>query len=268
MHQRMGLDWNRVRSLLATADHGTLSAAHKALGLAPPAVGRQIAALEDELFERVCAGRRPEPDRPRRRRPLGGARARHLRMLGQLVVRLRRPRNPVQATNFASVVVEIGAEVTVEPLDALFGYRHRGPGLAATTRQPRRYFMDDSNTGERVQQEHAHLRGLIKAIREANEPDVRPLVIELARMLAAHFGAEEAETGWMGEATLAAPHHADVIDELMAEHGAMLAAANGIAAGHGSAESLEVLLKTIEEHERREASVITSVWYEDLGLGD
>ena len=52
----MDFDWTRARAFLATADHGTLSAAGQALGLAQPTVGRQIAALEQDLgvalFER------------------------------------------------------------------------------------------------------------------------------------------------------------------------------------------------------------------------
>lgn len=57
MRIRMDFDWNRARAFLATADHGTLSAAGAALGLAQPTVGRQIAALEEQLgvalFERA-----------------------------------------------------------------------------------------------------------------------------------------------------------------------------------------------------------------------
>jgi len=50
-------DWNQARAFLATAEEGSLSAAARALGLTQPTLGRQIAALEDELgvllFERV-----------------------------------------------------------------------------------------------------------------------------------------------------------------------------------------------------------------------
>ena len=50
-------DWNRARAFLVTAEEGSLSAAGRALGIAQPTVGRQVAALEDELgvtlFERV-----------------------------------------------------------------------------------------------------------------------------------------------------------------------------------------------------------------------
>ncbi|WP_204112883.1 LysR family transcriptional regulator [Shimia biformata] len=50
-------DWNHVRAFLATAEEGTLSAAARRLGLTQPTLGRQVAALEDDLgvllFERV-----------------------------------------------------------------------------------------------------------------------------------------------------------------------------------------------------------------------
>lgn len=50
-------DWNRARAFLATAEEGSFSAAARALGLAQPTLGRQVAALEEELgvtlFSRV-----------------------------------------------------------------------------------------------------------------------------------------------------------------------------------------------------------------------
>jgi DNA-binding transcriptional LysR family regulator len=50
-------DWNRARAFLVSAEEGTFSAAGRALGLSQPTVGRQVAALEEELgvalFERV-----------------------------------------------------------------------------------------------------------------------------------------------------------------------------------------------------------------------
>ncbi len=50
-------DWNRARAFLVTAQEGSFSAAGRALGIAQPTIGRQVAALEDELgvvlFERV-----------------------------------------------------------------------------------------------------------------------------------------------------------------------------------------------------------------------
>ncbi len=53
-------DWTRVRAFLVTAEEGSFSAAGRALGMAQPTVGRQVAALEEELdvslFERVGHG--------------------------------------------------------------------------------------------------------------------------------------------------------------------------------------------------------------------
>lgn len=54
------IDWNQMRALLATVEAGSLSAAARRLGLTQPTLGRQVAALEEDLgiavFERV--GRR------------------------------------------------------------------------------------------------------------------------------------------------------------------------------------------------------------------
>ena len=42
-------DWNRARAFLVTAEEGSLSAAARALGMTQPTLGRQVAALEQEL---------------------------------------------------------------------------------------------------------------------------------------------------------------------------------------------------------------------------
>lgn len=56
----INFDWNRARAFLVTAEEGSLSAAARALGLTQPTLGRQVAALEEELgvalFERVGRG--------------------------------------------------------------------------------------------------------------------------------------------------------------------------------------------------------------------
>lgn len=56
----MKFDWNRARAFLVTAEEGSLSAAARALGTTQPTLGRQVAALEDELgvllFDRVGRG--------------------------------------------------------------------------------------------------------------------------------------------------------------------------------------------------------------------
>lgn len=47
--RRVAFDWNHVRAFLVTAETGSYSAAAKALGVAQPSVGRQVAALQREL---------------------------------------------------------------------------------------------------------------------------------------------------------------------------------------------------------------------------
>ncbi len=53
----INFNWNRARAFLVTAEEGSFSAAAKALGSTQPTVGRQVAALEEELgvalFERI-----------------------------------------------------------------------------------------------------------------------------------------------------------------------------------------------------------------------
>jgi DNA-binding transcriptional LysR family regulator len=50
-------NWNHARAFLVAAEEGSLSAAGRALGIAQPTIGRQVAALEEELgvtlFERI-----------------------------------------------------------------------------------------------------------------------------------------------------------------------------------------------------------------------
>lgn len=57
------LDWNQLRAFLLTAETGSLSAAARRLGLTQPTLGRQVAAIEQQLgvslFERI--GRTVQP---------------------------------------------------------------------------------------------------------------------------------------------------------------------------------------------------------------
>lgn len=61
----INFDWNQARALLATVEEGSLSAAARALNLTQPTLGRQVAALEEELgivlFERSGRQLLPTP---------------------------------------------------------------------------------------------------------------------------------------------------------------------------------------------------------------
>ena len=58
--EHIDFDWNRARAFLATAEQGSFSAAARVLNSGQPTVGRQVAALEEELgvelFARVGRG--------------------------------------------------------------------------------------------------------------------------------------------------------------------------------------------------------------------
>ncbi|WP_374438688.1 LysR family transcriptional regulator [Inhella sp.] len=59
------LDWNLLRAFLHTAEAGSLSAAARRLGLTQPTLGRQVAAIEQQLgvslFERIGKSLQPTP---------------------------------------------------------------------------------------------------------------------------------------------------------------------------------------------------------------
>lgn len=72
-------DWNQARAFLATAELGSFSAAARALGMAQPTLGRQVAGLEEALeivlFERI--GRKLVLT------PAGDAVLQHIRQMGE-----------------------------------------------------------------------------------------------------------------------------------------------------------------------------------------
>lgn len=80
----VNFDWNRARAFLVAAEEGSLSAAARALGLAQPTLGRQVAALEAELgvalFERAGRGLALTPT--------GLALVEHVRAMGEAASRV------------------------------------------------------------------------------------------------------------------------------------------------------------------------------------
>ncbi|MCH9680132.1 MAG: LysR family transcriptional regulator [Deltaproteobacteria bacterium] len=77
-------DWNRARAFLVTAEQGSFSAAGRALGIAQPTIGRQVAALEQELdvilFERVGQGLELTPT--------GVELVEHVRVMGEAALKV------------------------------------------------------------------------------------------------------------------------------------------------------------------------------------
>ena len=110
-------DWNRARGFLATAEEGSLSAAAEALGLAQPTLGRQVAALEEELgvalFERT--------GRSLILTPTGAELAEHVRAMADAAMRV--------ALTASGQSTAIEGLVRVTASDAMAAY-HLPPVLA------------------------------------------------------------------------------------------------------------------------------------------
>src|SRR5690606_38670950 len=70
-------DWSLWRSFAAVVEHGSLSAAGRALGLSQPTLGRHVEALEQALgvglFERTLSGLKPTDTALRLYEPVAGA---------------------------------------------------------------------------------------------------------------------------------------------------------------------------------------------------
>jgi DNA-binding transcriptional LysR family regulator len=80
----VNFDWNRARAFLVTAEEGSFSAAARALATTQPTIGRQVAALEDELGVTLFArtGTRLELT------PTGLALVEHVRAMGEAATRV------------------------------------------------------------------------------------------------------------------------------------------------------------------------------------
>lgn len=114
-------DWNRARAFLVTAEEGSLSAAARALGLTQPTLGRQVAALEEELgavlFERVGTGLVLTPT--------GAQLMDHVRAMGEAATRLS-----VSASGQSS---EVDGTIRISATDSFCAFVL--PGIIATLRE-------------------------------------------------------------------------------------------------------------------------------------
>lgn len=118
-------DWNRARAFLVTAEEGSFSAAGRALGMAQPTIGRQIAALEQELdvllFDRVGHGLELTPT--------GVDLLEHVRAMGEAALRFSRVAAGQSLSLDGTVCIsasQITATYTLPPIIAELRARHPG----------------------------------------------------------------------------------------------------------------------------------------------
>ena len=119
-------DWNRARAFLVTVEEGSLSAAARALGMAQPTLGRQVAALEEELgvalFERSGKGLALTPS--------GLGLVDHVRAMGQAATALSRSASGQSQSvegNVSITASEMTSAYVLPPI--LAKLRQRFPGI-------------------------------------------------------------------------------------------------------------------------------------------
>ena len=108
-------DWNNARAFLVTAEEGSLSAAARALGMKQPTLGRQVAALEEEigvdLFTRRGRGLELTPS--------GMKLVEHIRAMGDAANRfslLATGKSEVIEGNICITTTEIAATFILPPM--------------------------------------------------------------------------------------------------------------------------------------------------------
>lgn len=123
--RRVSFDWNHVRAFLVTAEEGSFSEAARALGIAQPTIGRQVAALEQELgvtlFERAGRGLALTPT--------GLALVEHVRAMSEAAVRVSRVATGQAVALEGPICIsasEIIAAYLLPPLVARLRRRHPG----------------------------------------------------------------------------------------------------------------------------------------------
>lgn len=125
-YRHVGFDWNQVRAFLMTAETGSFSAAARASGGTQPTLGRQVAALEEELgvvlFERIARGLRVTPT--------GLALVEHARAMAEAALRLSRAAAGQAISLDGPVCISAGeviASTVLPPIIA--GIRAAHPGI-------------------------------------------------------------------------------------------------------------------------------------------
>lgn len=124
--QAMRFDWNHARAFLVTAEEGSLSAAARALGQTQPTLGRQVAALEEELgvllFDRVGRGLRLTDS--------GRILLDHLRGMGEAAAKLSLGATAMAASVEGHVTITAGDMMSVHVLPPILSRLHRSaPGI-------------------------------------------------------------------------------------------------------------------------------------------
>lgn len=119
-------DWNRARAFLVVVEEGSLSAAARALGQAQPTLGRQVAALEEELgvtlFQRVGRGITPTQ--------AGLDLAEHVRAMGEAALKFSLAASGQSESIEGTVTITASEMFAASLLPPIVRHiRHQHPGI-------------------------------------------------------------------------------------------------------------------------------------------
>ncbi len=122
----VAFDWNRTRAFLVTAEEGSFSAAARALRTTQPTVGRQVAALEEDLgvvlFERVGRGLTLTPT--------GLALIEHVREMAEAALRFSRVATGQSLSLDGRVCISASGVISAHYLpDPVMAIRRAHPGI-------------------------------------------------------------------------------------------------------------------------------------------
>lgn len=133
---------------------------------------------------------------------------------------------------------------------------------------------ESANNADRIVHEHRQLAGMLRELAEADDaPTIARLAVGLHAMLAGHFVREEADDGLREAVLRASPHLIDQLEDIIAEHPALLDAVRGLAeaAAAGSqgqarlSATVADLIGQLRDHEGRESGLLSAALWDDVG---
>lgn len=119
---------------------------------------------------------------------------------------------------------------------------------------------------ERILQEHAELHGLLVRLERPREPaGLAPMLAELHSALEQHFQVEEEEDGLYEILLEKGPQHRQTIDELLAQHPALLGDVRVLIAQARAQPGALIAVRArqfssrVRDHEQRETHLLLAV---------
>ena len=125
----------------------------------------------------------------------------------------------------------------------------------------------EARSSRRIQDDHRSIRDLLSALGGADQVgELMSLLEELRGMLETHFAFEESETGMRAVVVEQAPERMPELEALFAEHGEIRA--DAVRLWETSQDCLrfrDALVDRIKQHEAKEAELLSSALYDDIG---